>query len=291
VAKSSRVKLKAGEASGPRKGKVPEACRFVVLAIGAHPDDIEFMMGGTLVLLGRAGCETHYMSVASGSCGSSVHGAGELRVIRRQEAESAARILGARHHVSLVDDLEVLYEMRTIRRLAAVMREVRPEILLVPSPEDYMEDHVNTARLAVTAAFARGMRNFRTRPPRVPVAADVTVYHAMPHGLKDPLRRRIWPGAYVDVTSVRQEKEAALAAHRSQHDWLAASQKMSGPLREMEGFAKEVGRMSGRFERAEGWRRRLHYGFCEADADPMAVVLGRRYWVDRRYEAALRKGC
>ena len=39
-------------------------------AVAAHPDDIEFMMAGTLILLGRAGYELHYMTIANGSCGS-----------------------------------------------------------------------------------------------------------------------------------------------------------------------------------------------------------------------------
>ncbi|HUU58478.1 MAG TPA: PIG-L family deacetylase, partial [Phycisphaerae bacterium] len=42
----------------------------IAIAVAAHPDDIEFMMGGTLLLLGLAGCELHYMTVANGSCGS-----------------------------------------------------------------------------------------------------------------------------------------------------------------------------------------------------------------------------
>lgn len=264
--------------------------RRVALAIGAHPDDIEFMMGGTLVLLRQEGYETHYLSLASGSCGSSARSAAQTRIVRAQEAKRAAKVLGASYHSSLVDDLEVYYERSTLARLAALMREVQPEVLLVPSPQDYMEDHTNTARLAVTAAFVRGMRNFSTRPPRAPVAHDVTVYHAMPHGLRDPLRKRVVPAAFVDTTAVFEMKRAALAEHRSQRDWLAVSQKMDAYLGTLEGFSREMGRMSGRFQHAEGWRRRLHYGFGEADADPLREVLGRRYLVNRRYEAELERG-
>jgi LmbE family N-acetylglucosaminyl deacetylase len=134
------------------------------------------------------------------------------------------------------------------------------------------------------------MRNFRTQPPRTAVAKDVTVYHAMPHGLMDPLRRRVIPGGYVDVTAVHEEKRMALGAHRSQQGWLETSQKMSGYLGEMERFSRELGRMSGRFRHAEGWRRRLHYGFCEADADPLKEALDRRYLVNAKYESMLAKG-
>jgi LmbE family N-acetylglucosaminyl deacetylase len=260
------------------------------MAIGAHPDDIEFLMAGTLLRLKEAGCEIHYLNVASGSCGSAEYSARQLRQIRRCEAQAACRLLGATFHPGFVDDLEILYELRTLRRLAAVVREVAPSILLVPSPQDYMEDHTNACRLAVTAAFARGMRNFRTIPARPPVDTDTTVYHAMPHGLRDPLRRRLIPGLFVDTTRVQATQRAALAEHRSQQDWLGTSQKMNAYLQTQDDFAREIGRMSGAFRRAEGWRRHLHYGFCTADADPLRALLGRDCRVNRHYEAALESG-
>ncbi len=261
--------------------------RKVAMAIGAHPDDIDFMMGGTLALLRRAGFATHYLNVASGSCGSTQYSASALRRIRRKEAQQAAKVLGAAFHESLVDDIEIVYELPLLRRLAAIVRDVNPWILLVPSPQDYMEDHTNTCRLAVTAAFVRGMRNFRTTPVRKPVAGDVTLYHAMPHGLRDPLRRRITPGAFVNTALVQEIKRKALTAHRSQQEWLGVSQEMNEYVRTMEGFARELGRMSRRFKFAEGWRRHLHYGFCAEDADPLAGALGADYLVNTSYERSL----
>lgn len=257
------------------------------MAIGAHPDDIEFMMAGTLLLLKQAGFETHYLNIASGSCGTKVHSITRIRAIRRRESEEAARMLGAVFHPSLVDDLEIYYERKTLRRLAAIVREVNPSILLVPSPQDYMEDHTNACRLAVTAAFVRGMKNFRTMPVRQPVEGKVTIYHAMPHGLRDPLRRRIMPSLFVNTTRVHSIKLAALAMHKSQQDWLDVSQGMNQYIKTMETFARELGELSGRFKFAEGWRRHLHYGFCDHDDDPLVQVLGNNCLVNRRYEREL----
>lgn len=255
----------------------------VALAIAAHPDDIEFLMAGTLVLLARAGWQTHYMTIANGSCGSSTEGPRAIAARRAREARAAARTLGARFHPSLVNDVEILYGLPLIRRVAAVVRAVRPQVLLVPSPEDYMEDHTETCRLAVTAAFVRGMPNFRTTPARRPYAGDVTLYHAMPHGLRGPLGRRIVPGAFVDTASVHDVKRAALEAHRSQGGFLAETQHMSSYVRVMEDMSREVGKMSRRFAHAEGWRRHLHLGFCAAGADPLAEALGRRYLRNAAY--------
>jgi LmbE family N-acetylglucosaminyl deacetylase len=137
-----------------------------------------------------------------------------------------------------------------------------------------MEDHSNTCRLVCTAAFARGMRNFRVDPPHTVTAQEVTIYHALPYGLCEPLGRRVWPGAFVDVTSVMDQKRAMLAEHRSQKGWLDASQGIGAYVDEMERTCAAVGQMSGCFDYAEGWTRRLHLGYCAADADPLRAALG-----------------
>src|SRR6266571_8149483 len=182
----------------------------VAIAIGAHPDDIEFYMAGTLLMLKKAGYQTHYLNLASGNCGSADYNGATTRSIRNTEARAAAKTLGASFHPSIADDLEIIYSLELLRALAAIIREVKPNIVLTHSPQDYMEDHTNTCRLAVTAAFARGMSNFQTVPPRPAIAGDLAVYHAMPHGLCDGLRRRLIPGAFVNTTSVQARKREAL---------------------------------------------------------------------------------
>ena len=246
------------------------------IAIGAHPDDIEFRMAGTLVLLRVAGYETHYMNLASGSCGSLEMGPVATRALRRHEARNAARILGARFHPSIADDLEIAYNLPQLRRLAAVIRDVQPSIILTHSLEDYMEDHTVTARLAVTAAFARGMPNFVTCPRRPAYSDDVTVYHAMPHGLRDAMGRRVTPECLVDVATVQAKKREALLAHRSQQRWLDASQGMNSFVRTMENMDRAVAKFTRGFRVAEGWRRHNHLGFCEPGADPLATALSSK---------------
>ena len=257
------------------------------IAIAAHPDDIEFMMAGTLYLLREAGYRTHYLNIATGSCGSLEHRPAALRRIRRREARKAAGVLGADYHASRADDLELLYSLPLLRWLTGIVREVQPSIVLTHSPQDYMEDHTNTCRLAVTAAFARGMPNFFSQPRRAAWSGDATVYHAMPHGLRDGLRRRIVPGAFVDTASVQDQKLAALACHESQYSWLQVSQGMNSYLRDMEETARTVGTMSKRFKFAEGWRRHSHMGFCAPEADPLRDALGKKYLLNRAYERAL----
>src|SRR4029453_9308541 len=99
---------------------------------------------------------------------------GTITRIRRREAKAAAKAIGAVFHESICDDLAIFYDRPTLAKAAAGGREVAPEILLTHSPSDYMEDHTNACRLAVTAAFVRGMPNFPTDPPQSAVTGSVT---------------------------------------------------------------------------------------------------------------------
>ncbi len=261
-----------------------------VLAIGAHPDDIEFMMAGTLILLKQAGWSVHYMNLCDGSCGSMKENAKDAAARRARESAEACRLLGAVFYPSLVPDLQLIHDTATLARVVSVLRSARPSILLLHSPSDYMEDHMNACRIGVTAAFARGMRNFSCDPPADPSPQPVTLYHALPHGLRDALRRRVRPGQYVDISSVAGMKGRLLACHHSQSEWLDESQGLDDPVATMRKTDRAVGAMSSRFEYAEGWRRHLHLGFSEADEDALSIALGERCFVDDEYETDLNEG-
>ena len=247
------------------------------LAIFAHPDDIEYFAAGTLLLLRELGWETHYLNVSNGDKGSTAHGRDDLARIRAEESRRAAAILGAVHHASLATDMLVFYDEPLLRRVAAVVRRARPRIVLTHAPQDYMEDHMNVSRLAVTAAFVRGMPNFDTDPAEPCYEDDVVVYHAMPHGLRDPLRRPVEPDLFVDTSSVLETQRRALAAHDSQQAWLDASQGAADFVDVLGTMSRAVGTMSGCFRNAEGWRRHLHLGLsAQDDDDPLATALGDR---------------
>lgn len=258
---------------------------LTAFAIGAHPDDIEFMMAGTLLRLRDLGAAIHMWNLANGSCGSAVHTRDEIVRLRAAEARASAQAASATIHPALVDDLSIFYEPGLLARVASVIREVKPDILLIPSPQDYMEDHTNTCRLAVSAAFARGMRNFSTDPPAPIWDGNVALYHALPHGLRDGLGHLIRPEGYVDIGPVLARKRAMLAKHDTQKAWLDVSQGMDSYLLEMETMSRQVAELGGHFEYAEGWRRHSHLGFGPVGYDPLQEALGAAYWVDRAYVA------
>jgi LmbE family N-acetylglucosaminyl deacetylase len=244
------------------------------LAIFAHPDDIEFRAAGTLLLLARRGWTIHCCNLSSGNMGSSVMSAARTAAVRRREAQASAKLMGATWHPPIGDDVLLFYHERAIRQVCALVRRVQPAILLTHPPLDYMEDHTTACRLAVTGAFARGIPNFRSLPVRKPTLAPLTIYHAMPHGLCDPLRREWKPELWINTAAVQRERLAALACHKSQHAWLGATQGMNSYLASAADEARELGRRSKKFTHAEGWTRHLHLGFGAAADDPLGAALG-----------------
>jgi len=245
-----------------------------VLAIAAHPDDIEFLMAGTLLHLRQAGYALHYMNLANGCCGSTETGPEETARTRLEEARNAAQQLGATFYEPICNDLEVFYNRETLRQVASVVRAAQPQIVLTHAPVDYMEDHTNTCRLAVTAAFSRGMQNFPTTPQRDIYTGEVTVYHAQPYNHRDPLGGIVRPGIFVNVSALQEQKRQLLATHASQKLWLDKSQGVDSYLDTMQQLDAELGRMSTLYEYAEGWRRHHHVGFCNAGSDPLQKALG-----------------
>lgn len=246
------------------------------IAIAAHPDDIEFLMAGTLILLADAGFDIHYWNLANGCCGTSQYSVEEIKSIRQDEAHTAASSIGAHFHESLCNDLEIFHDRPTLAKVASVIRETEPDVILTHSPTDYMEDHTNTCRLAVTAAFSRGMPNFPVDPPRPAIQKRTTIYHAQPYSHHDQLGQPVRPDFCVDVTDVVERKVAMLAAHQSQKKWLDESQGHDSYLQTLRDLDRQAGVISGKFEYAEGWRRHLHLGFCERDDDPLGMALADR---------------
>ena len=244
-----------------------------VLAVVAHPDDIEFACAGTMLQLADRGWDLHYLNVADGCRGSMVMDRETTAATRLEEAKQACAILGAKFYAPITHDMEVMYSPAMVAKVAAVVRQSKASILLTHAPSDYMEDHEQTCRLAVSAAFCHAMPNFDSDPPVEPYSGPITIYHAQPHGNRTPLGEVVRPRLIVDTESVLERKVAALEAHASQKDWLDQSQGMDSYVQTMRDLTGEVGRMSGQYRYAEGWRRREHWGFCDADDDPLRAAL------------------
>jgi len=247
-----------------------------VFAVGAHPDDVEFSMAGTLALLAKAGFEPHMMNVSRSNLDSNELPEAEITRIRRREAENSAAVIDAIYHPPIADDMMIFYDELLLRRMLAVIRDIRPSIVLLPSLNDYMEDHTNTGRLVVSACFSRAMRHLRSIPPMEATDQDVYLYHAQPHTNRDDMRNLVIPSLFVDITSQMNTKLKMLGCHESQRQWLDETQGLDDYLETMRTSGAEVANLCNRpgWEYAEGFRQHSHVGFSARDRDILADILG-----------------
>lgn len=240
-----------------------------VLAIFAHPDDAEMMCAGTLVLLKNAGWEIHMATMTSGDKGSAVHTREEISAIRKSEAQDAAKIIGASYYCIGLEDLFVLYNEETITKTTALIRKVKPSIVITASPVDYMVDHEMTSKITQTACFSCGIKNLDTNE----TAFEPTPYLYYSDAMegKDKLGKAIQPSIYVDISSTMGTKEKMLAAHVSQRSWLLEHHKVDEYILAMKRFAAYRGKGID-VEYAEGFRQHLGHGFQQENV--LADVLG-----------------
>lgn len=176
-----------------------------VLAIGAHPDDVELACGGTVAKLARQGRRVGILHLTRGEAGT--RGTGEER---EQEARAAADTLGA-VAVDFLDcgDGGLRHTPVEEDALIETLRLWRPEIVLSPAPEDRHPDHGRAHRLVKDACFYSGLRRRATGLGTVPHRPGA-VFSYMQHDAV------FEPSFVVDVTASWQTKIDALACYDSQ---------------------------------------------------------------------------
>jgi N-acetylglucosamine malate deacetylase 1 len=181
---------------GPSPGTVD------VLAVGAHPDDVELGAGGTLLRHHRAGYAVGVVDLTRGELGSK----GDPDT-RAREARDAAALYGARWRACLdLGDGLVRDDADSVRRLAAVIRTARPRLVLTHHREDRHPDHESAHQLVRRAVFAAALRNL-----------DLGVeHHVTPGLLCFPTDRVVDADVSVDVTEVWEERLELLRRFASQ---------------------------------------------------------------------------
>lgn len=193
-----------------------------VLAIHAHPDDVEFQCAGTLALLRDRGHHLTIATMTAGDCGSAELSRTEIARIRRDEARSAAAILGAEYHCLDFEDLRIVDDNPARQKVTELLRVVRPDVVITAPPVDYMMDHEATSALVRQATFNASIPNYTTDSPNPAKPTDHIphLYYVDPLEGVDYFGKPLQPEFHVDVTSVFDVKRRMLACHASQRDWL-----------------------------------------------------------------------
>jgi LmbE family N-acetylglucosaminyl deacetylase len=229
-----------------------------ILAIGAHPDDVEFMCAGTLAKLKKKGHLIFIATVANGSCGSMEYRAKDIIRIRREEAKQGAKLLEAPYYCADIDDLMVDNVASIRKKVVEILRKVNPDIVFTHSVEDYMIDHVSTSTLVKDACFCAPMPNYAAKGK--PFARIPYLYYGLPLEGKDMYGNKIKPRLLIDITDQMPLKTKMLACHKSQRDWLRRQHGMDQYIETMKDWARQLGRLLG-CPYAEGFRQHLGHGF------------------------------
>ncbi|MDP9445019.1 MAG: PIG-L family deacetylase [Actinomycetota bacterium] len=185
-----------------------------VLAVGAHPDDLEILAAGTLARFHSDGHHVTMCHVASGNRGSYDASMEETASTRLAEARAAAAQIGATHVTLGVPDCEVDASDPAQRRLAVdLVRRERPDLVITHPANDYMGDHNEVSRLVFDASFFASVPLLETG--EAPHDIVPALYHM------DTLNGLGFvPTEYVDISDTIDTKTRMLQAHTSQLAWL-----------------------------------------------------------------------
>ena len=185
-----------------------------VLAIGAHPDDIERACSGTLAKCVKRGDKVFVCHVSSGNMGHVIIPPDELRVIRANEAKKAGSLAGTEVIWGGFDDLEIFDNNKAARdKIVDVIRYADPDFIITHSPDDYMPDHTAVSRLVFDASFTATLPNYASKEKKA--AKLVPIYYM------DTLAGvNFNPTEFVDITDEIDLKIKMLECHESQLVWM-----------------------------------------------------------------------
>ena len=175
-----------------------------ILVIGPHPDDQELGMGGTIARLVSQGHKLHLVDMTNGE--PTPHGSVEIRA---RESAEAARILGVGRTLLGLPNREVVHNVESRHKLAAVIRVHRPDWLFVPYPIDAHPDHTAVTRIAEDARFDAKLT--KSPIPGEPCHPKRVIYYFCTH-----LRLSFQPSFCIDISAQMETKLAAVNAYQSQ---------------------------------------------------------------------------
>jgi LmbE family N-acetylglucosaminyl deacetylase len=188
-----------------------------IIAIGAHPDDLDQQMGGTAALFSEMGHHVKFVSVTNGDAGHFNKGGGHLAKIRRAEAAEAAKRLGIDAYTVLDNHDGELLPTLTVRH--QIIREIRnwnADIVITHRPVDYHPDHRYTGIIVQDAAYLVIVPNIT---PDTPPLKKNPVFLYLEDDFQKPYPFQ--PDIAVDITDVFDKKISAHDAHKSQmYEWL-----------------------------------------------------------------------
>jgi LmbE family N-acetylglucosaminyl deacetylase len=180
-----------------------------VLAVGAHPDDVELGCGGTLARYRQSGADVTMASISCGDKGSQHLSKEETIQVRQEESKRAAAVIRATYLSLGQMDSEIFENLETRTLVIELIRKARPDVILTHSPSDYHADHRTTSLLVSHAAYSSTSFKFETES--APLEAVPPVYY-----MDNYMGVTFLPDAFVDITEVIEVKKQMVLQHKSQ---------------------------------------------------------------------------
>jgi LmbE family N-acetylglucosaminyl deacetylase len=234
-----------------------------VLAIGAHPDDIEILCGGTLALYAEQGHKVFMAVATNGNVGTPDLSKDKIARVRHEEQKRSCAVIGAELIWMNFDD-EWLFNDRPTRIVFLdAIRRASPQVMFIHSANDYLSDHRVAGQIAEDCRIPCSVPLVETSLPHCELIPDVFY-------LDNAAGIDFQPEVWVDVTSVIEKKRRMLACHQSQDVWMRKAYDASiGELMErlslMRGLAINA-------QHAEGFRRLKTFPASVADRLPRPSV-------------------
>lgn len=180
-----------------------------VLAIGAHPDDLELQCAGTLAMYAQQGHEVYMAVTTNGDKGNFDVQPGELAAIRKAEFEASCAVIGAQPVWIGLEDEYLVNDLDNRLRFVEVIRLADPDLVITHDPNDYHPDHRYTHELVWDALTLAGVHHVKTKT----AAAN---RQAALYFMDNLGGVNFQPTEFVDITEVVEIKKRALACHASQ---------------------------------------------------------------------------
>ncbi len=180
-----------------------------VLALGAHPDDLEISCAGTLARYSRLGVAVSMFNATNGEKGGIGGDTAEIASVRRRESIDSARLIGATALAGPFPDGELEVNLASRKVIVDIIRQCRPDVVLTHHPGDYHPDHTNLSKLVSDAIYQVAIPHFRTEHPALE-SVPFLYFFETASGIG------FLPEEYVDITEVIELKKKMMLAHDSQ---------------------------------------------------------------------------
>jgi LmbE family N-acetylglucosaminyl deacetylase len=185
-----------------------------VLAIGAHPDDVEILCSGTLALCAERGDQVFIAIATNGDVGTGDPAITreQIAAIRHAEAKKSVATIGATLIWMGFDDEWLFNNLETRTRFIDAIREARPDVMIIHDANDYHPDHRIAGEIARDCRIPASVPLVKTKFPETPIP---TVF-----AMDTLLGNSFEPEIYVNVSPVIETKKKMLLCHDSQAAWL-----------------------------------------------------------------------